>query len=206
MPVPLVCTCGKRFSVADQHTGKTTICPICGELLSIPAGITDQPSERGAFVSGPVSHGETPPIDRNPALISAANRLQGPAISLILVGGFNILLALPSMAVGILFALMSTEEFARENPQLTEDPHWIKTFDATLFSGIALVILTAAVLMIVGGKRSRALKSYWLAITASCLAAVPCVSPLACLGLGIAVGVWALVVLLRRDVSGCFSS
>jgi hypothetical protein len=36
MPIKFHCTCGKHFSVADEHAGKRTKCPSCGVGLTIP--------------------------------------------------------------------------------------------------------------------------------------------------------------------------
>src|SRR6516164_660847 len=39
--ISVSCTCGRRFKAEDQHAGKRTKCPVCGNLLVIgqaPAG------------------------------------------------------------------------------------------------------------------------------------------------------------------------
>jgi hypothetical protein len=36
MPITVACQCGKRFKAADQHAGKRTKCPGCGQPLTIP--------------------------------------------------------------------------------------------------------------------------------------------------------------------------
>jgi hypothetical protein len=59
-------------------------------------------------------------------------------------------------------------------------------------------------LVILGGVRMLSLKSYGLAFLASVTAAVPCVSLIACCGVGEIVGIWALVVLLQPDVRAAF--
>jgi hypothetical protein len=50
----------------------------------------------------------------------------------------------------------------------------------------------------------RRLRTYWVAVSGALLAVVPCVSPLGCCGIGEAVGIWALVVLLNADVRSAF--
>src|SRR5437764_4896804 len=46
--ISVSCTCGRRFKAEDQHAGKRTKCPVCGNLLVIgqsanigPSGVKD---------------------------------------------------------------------------------------------------------------------------------------------------------------------
>jgi hypothetical protein len=48
------------------------------------------------------------------------------------------------------------------------------------------------------------LKSYGLAMTGSILAAIPCLSAMGCCGIGEAVGIWSLIVLMSADVKSAF--
>jgi predicted Ser/Thr protein kinase len=66
---------------------------------------------------------------------------------------------------------------------------------------VSLVPLVFVVIMIVGAARMRHLETYGLAMTASILAILP-VHPAFVLGLPI--GIWALVVLMRRDTREAF--
>ena len=66
---------------------------------------------------------------------------------------------------------------------------------------VCLVPLTFVVVMIVGAVRMKRLETYGLAMTAAILAIVP-VHPGFVLGLPI--GIWALVILLRRDTREAF--
>ena len=61
-----------------------------------------------------------------------------------------------------------------------------------------------SLLTILGAVRMMALKSYGLAVFVSVLAAVPCISCMACCGPGEGVGIWALVVLLNPEVRSAF--
>ena len=55
----------------------------------------------------------------------------------------------------------------------------------------------------IGAWNMRRGKRYWLAYTAALLAGLPVLSP--CLNFGIPLGIWALVILHRRDVKDAFA-
>lgn len=37
MPIQMICSCGKRLLAREEHAGKRTRCPVCGNSLRIPA-------------------------------------------------------------------------------------------------------------------------------------------------------------------------
>lgn len=45
MSIVFNCGCGKKYQVADNHAGKRTKCPACGQVLKVPE--PEQPSEGG---------------------------------------------------------------------------------------------------------------------------------------------------------------
>ena len=67
----------------------------------------------------------------------------------------------------------------------------------------ALALTLASIVIIWGGVKMLQLRSYGLAMTASVLALIPCISP--CCVLGIPFGIWALVVLRNNDVKAAFT-
>jgi hypothetical protein len=64
--------------------------------------------------------------------------------------------------------------------------------------------LLAAAITIFGGMRMLKLTSYGLAVFASVLAAIPCISPMGCCGIGEGAGIWSFVVLMNADVRSAF--
>ena len=64
--------------------------------------------------------------------------------------------------------------------------------------GFELVSLALALVIVAGGISMMNRRRWGLCMTAAILAIFPCTSPCCCLGLP--VGVWALVVLLRPEV------
>jgi hypothetical protein len=65
-------------------------------------------------------------------------------------------------------------------------------------------LLLVGLLGIIGGWRMLSLKSYGLAVLASVLVAIPCISPGGCCCLGQIVGIYSLIVLLSADVRAAF--
>jgi hypothetical protein len=71
--------------------------------------------------------------------------------------------------------------------------------------GVVSDFISAAVgvLILVGASKMQSLQNYSLAVTASVLAMLPCISP--CCLLGLPFGIWALVVLNRPEVKSQFN-
>jgi hypothetical protein len=65
-----------------------------------------------------------------------------------------------------------------------------------------LVALAIAVLIFIGAHRMQALRSYEFAFIAAILAMIPCLTP--CCLIGLPFGIWALVVLCRKEVKSQF--
>jgi len=67
--------------------------------------------------------------------------------------------------------------------------------------------IAAAVLIGMGALRMKSLQSYGLALTASILAMVPCVGTSSCCCvIGLPIGLWALIVLMDKDVKAAFGA
>jgi hypothetical protein len=142
----------------------------------------------------------------------AASRTILPGIFLLIIGLFN-------LAAGSLMIIQGVRlwgEPAREWLQDLErsagrkvakpnvDPEDVKTFFLSLsLIGDTLAVLGALVTLS-AGMAMRRLKRFRLVLVGAALAVVPGISPMACWGLGEAVGVWALVVLLQAEVRAAF--
>ena len=59
-------------------------------------------------------------------------------------------------------------------------------------------------LIVFGGVQMLKQRSYGLAMAASILTMLPCLTCLGCCGVGEGIGIWALVVLLNEDVKRSF--
>ncbi len=93
-------------------------------------------------------------------------------------------------------------------PEWFADPKFTGQFlkDQTIWGafvggGIGFVV---APIIILGGLRMRLQQSYALAVSASVLSCIPCLTCTGCCGLGQGIGIWALVVLMKPDVRALF--
>jgi hypothetical protein len=80
-----------------------------------------------------------------------------------------------------------------------------KDFFARLYLGWAALALAGAFFATYGGFNMRTLNSYRVAMTGAILSAFPPTSPAAMLGIGVVVGIWAIVVLCNGDVRAAFA-
>jgi hypothetical protein len=150
----------------------------------------------------------TPPPPGPPPLSGsdAEQKVAGPAIALIVTAIIGILtqffrLILSVFNVGMLSGL--------RNIQPPEGAEGFESF-ISLFTGAmigltiisVIIALIASVIMIIAGIRMKKLQSWGLAVTASILAMLPCLGPCCCIGLPI--GIWALVVLMKPEVKTAF--
>jgi hypothetical protein len=142
----------------------------------------------------------------------AAERTNLPGILLIVVGIINILWGLYLIGNGAYqvtspkHAIQSTEELAKIFPALAQAK---QTPDDVRRNGIlsalfGVLVLIGCFLTIFGGIRMRQLQSYGLAMTGAITAAIPCISCMGCCGVGEAIGIWAVVVLLNEEVKRYF--
>jgi len=130
---------------------------------------------------------------------SAAERaVRGPAIGLIVTGILDGFVSVGAAAGEIVrFAFPGRHwgyygDFGRAEP--------IVGLGASL--AVALALLFVAGLILFAGMQMSRLRSRELCPVASVLAMIPCTSP--CCPVGIAMGLWALLVLNRPDVRAAF--
>jgi len=105
-----------------------------------------------------------------------ADAVKGPAIGLIVTAGVGALLQVISLL-------------------------------ANMFSGglgivLNIVGLAVAGLIVYGAMQMMKLQKYGLSMAATIAAMVPCISP--CCILGLPLGIWALVVLMKPEVKAAF--
>jgi hypothetical protein len=148
----------------------------------------------------------------------ARERVTLPAMFLIVVGVLNLLPA-AYFAVNTLYVTSLTPEqlqkqMVKQNPamqrqldDLAEQGYTvadIKRLGEYVCGGLSGGGFLVSLITIVGGIRMLQLKNYGLAVFASLVAAVPCLSGVACCGVGEIVAVWSIWVLLQVDVRSAF--
>ena len=159
-----------------------------------------------------------PPLDYpdvSVAATTARQRVQLPAIFLMIVGGLNLLVTLYFVVNGIYIATAPPERLAESQAMTArifgvsaeagkKTPAEIKSQGILVSAVGAGLTFVCALLSILGGWRMYSLRSYGLSVVGAVAAAIPCLSGSACCGLGEGVGLWALIVLLKPEVRDAF--
>jgi hypothetical protein len=141
---------------------------------------------------------------------AAFQQVKTPAVALMVVSILNIILALWSL-IQLTFFSPNLQQVNSKLDQLNNPQ--VEQFTQKLLHlmygplGIAnvLVELAISVLICVGSKKMKSLQSYEFALAAATLSLVPCLTPCCGYLLGVAFGVWSLVVLRKPDVKSHFS-
>lgn len=128
---------------------------------------------------------------------NAESRVKGPAIGLMIAAGVGIFFDIISLILNVLgVGLAGLAGGASREEQL------FSAFTGTVGIIVGIFTLIMGIVIIVGALRMKSLTSYGFAVASSVLAMIPCVSP--CCILGLPIGIWALVVLLDKDVKAAF--
>jgi len=156
--------------------------------------------------------GAPPPL--NPANIggreAALQKIKVPAVALIVTAILNLILALWSL-VDMMFFPQNLQQVNEElaqlnNPQIEQ---FMQKIIHLMYGPLGivniLVELAISALILVGAKKMKSLQSYEFALAAATLSTVPCLTPCCGYVLGLAFGIWALVVLRKPDVKSQFS-
>lgn len=181
----------------------------------------DAPPPGGAIPPAPpLGYGPPPDLYR----AQARERVQIPGMLLIAVGVLNLLVALYGGFATARVALIPADRlYAETVEQLERTADLFPTLRKPLMESIeqstpqqlkfqsliqaivptALWLLSAA-LILFGGVRMLAMRSFGLCVLAAIVAAVPCVSPCGTCCMGNLVGLWALIVLLAPEVRMTF--
>jgi hypothetical protein len=173
------------------------------------------------YASGPEEPPEYVPTAQPAADTTfVQQRVQTPAVALIVVGILNLFMALVQIA-GTVWIIVAPEQIQKMMDDIQKDnPGGPNPFKAMLggqgqqqFGGTASVIqntiLSLLMVLVValnlfGGIRMLSLRSYPLSVAGAISAAVPCLSCGGCCLFGQIIGIWALVVLLNPDVRSSF--
>jgi len=126
----------------------------------------------------------------------ASRQVSGPATGLLVTGIVGIFFAALALIGSILG--MGIAPFLRD--EIPE--RYAEFWEGSVGAASAVVGLAVAAFIIFAALKMRELKQWELSLAASIVAMIPCVSP--CCILGLPIGIWALVVLLRPEVKEAF--
>ena len=141
---------------------------------------------------------------------AALQRIKVPAVALMVTAILNIILALWSL-IQMIFSSPDMQQVNEElaqlnNPQIEQ---FMQKLLHLMYGPLGIVNifveLAISVLILIGAKKMKSLQSYEFALAAATLSTVPCLTPCCGYVLGLAFGIWALVVLRKPDVKSQFS-
>jgi hypothetical protein len=154
-----------------------------------------------AFPEFMVSAPAAPPTLSSPMPVAGSNAeglVAGPAIALIVVAVLGFLI----QAARLIWLLAFSAE-AVSRMQMQGQPQWANMFVSgplVIASGVISILVSGVILL--GGIKMKKLENYGLAMAASIVAMIPCISP--CCIIGLPIGIWALVVLSKPEVKNAF--
>lgn len=169
-----------------------------------------------------VMSSEEEELEVDPAILQ---RVRRPGMLLTVAGIVNVLIGLFLFYSGIRFWLMPIDEVRAQQRAMLEslDRIGLKDPDGKHSIGVdlppdqfqhrqtqamfswAFVALFASFPITYAGYNLRTLNSFGLAFTGAVLAGIPIISPTGCFGLGQIAGIWALALLLNRQVRASFA-
>jgi len=131
-------------------------------------------------------------------------KVQPPAIALLVIAAMTVLLFIVSLVSNdIALKVMESANLPDDQMQQMRDMMEQSSMLGNVVGGV--LNIGGAALIAFGAWRMKELKSYGLAMTASILAMIPCFTSCCCL-LGLPVGIWAIIVLLDKDVKAAFAA
>lgn len=162
----------------------------------LPEGATEWKTvgELPEFASAAPAAMPSTPSFPNPTP-AGAEQVNGPAIGLIVVAVLGALTQIASLIMNLAGAsFMAGSRMPQEA--------WANMFSGTIGVVSSIIGILVSGVIFLGAMKMKKLESYGLAMAATIIAMVPCVSP--CCLLGLPIGIWALVILLKPEVKSAF--
>jgi predicted Zn finger-like uncharacterized protein len=221
MPEQIRCPeCDATLRVPDSLLGKTVKCPKCQTTFTAELGepeereeiVRELPpaaaarhrprlSEEGEEGSPPEEEDdERPRRRRRRSSAAAESAVLGPAISLMVTGGFGIIAAIAYL----IFQIVNLRQAGKAFSSGQAPPGY--ELGLTLGKVFVFIIIPLGIIwgivLLVGGLRMKNLQSFGLAMTSCILAILPfnC-----CCLLGLPIGIWGLVALNNPAVKKAFA-
>ena len=163
----------------------------------LPEGATEWRTvgELPEFASPGASGPAVPPTMAPPISMptkEGLDQVNGPAIGLIVVAILGFLLQLASLIFRVFFSALAARQ--------TEA--WPAMFSGSLGIITSVIGIFVSGLILLGGIKMKNLENHGLAMTASIIAMIPCISP--CCLIGLPIGIWAVVILSKPEVKNAF--
>jgi len=171
----------KKLSLFPEFADLLMQPPPAVQPGAVPPGMP--PGAGGAGVGGPDPKG----------------MVMGPAVALLAVAAMDLVMTLFGLVMGAT-GFGGPMAFPGGAPPELEELMEYLTGPAGMALNLIGILVNA--LIIWAGMRMMSLRNYGVCMAAAILAVVPCTAPCCCLG--IAAGIWALVVLSRTEVKQAF--
>jgi hypothetical protein len=144
----------------------------------------------------PASPGSLPAMPSFPTPTPAgAEQVNGPAVGLIVVAILGALTQITSLIFsGAGPSILANSGMPKEA--------WTNMFSGTIGMVSSIIGIVVSGVILFGAIKMKKLENYGLAMAATIIAMIPCFSP--CCVLGLPIGIWALVVLLKPEVKSAF--
>lgn len=139
----------------------------------------------------PLAPGAPPPVSTD-----AAQQVSGPAIGLIATAIIGFIAQAISLAANLAGASFLASSHQMPNERITA----LMSGTVGVVTGAIAILLSGVILY--GALKMKKLESHSLAMVSSIIAIIPCISP--CCIIGLPIGIWALVVLMKPEVKNAF--
>ena len=131
-----------------------------------------------------------------PSTPDAARQVSGPSTGLLITGIIGAIFSLATFFSLIIGAGLSTVWW-EDVPDM-----YAEIWEGAAGIGSSFVVILVAAFIIYAALKMKELSQWGLAMAASILAMIPCISP--CCILGLPIGIWCLVVLTKPEVKAAF--
>ncbi len=131
-----------------------------------------------------------------PAVPDAASQISGPSTALLITGIIGAIFSVAAFFSLIIGAGLSTV-WLEDIPDL-----YGEIWEGAAGMGSSFVGILVAGFIIYAALKMKDLSQWGLAMAASILAMIPCISP--CCIIGLPIGIWCLVVLTKPEVKAAF--
>lgn len=131
---------------------------------------------------------------------AALQKIQGPAVGLIVTGALGLLMSLVSFVMNLLGAGMSGLSGLSDD-QMAGAMNMFAGGVGIVFAVIGFLV---SAFIVWAAMQMKDLRNRTLSIVASVVAMIPCISP--CCILGLPIGIWALITINDPAVKGAFRS
>ncbi len=142
-----------------------------------------------------------PPIAPPPTGAGALQQVQGPAIGLLVTAIIGIVLGLFSLLGNVFGIGMSGLQNIGGGSGATD--RYMQYMSGGLGIVFAIIGLAISGFIIWAALQMKQLRNWNMAVAASIVAMIPCIGP--CCIIGLPIGIWAIIVLMKPEVKAAFT-